>query len=392
MLERYEEMVERIPKDIQYLRENRNLYLYGNGSYAESMYQFCKKYGIHVKGVLVSKEYRADLEFHNIDIIEAEAFLEQIHEKISVIAGFKILYHQLLISRLANCSYVDKIYVLDGCSVLWNNDFKFPEPPIYLLDNYFEGLIKKDLSSEYFNENICLFTQTYDWLEDALSKRTMDDYLRGHIELLNFPMRELFEEKPGLVQNQYFDEEIISLTDREVFIDCGAYTGDTLESFASRVEKFSKYYALEPDERCFDRLCNVIRGVERRGKVIHIPMGSWKEKTELRFSIENACGEIAMDEGAKAISVDKIDNIIGLNEEKITFIKMDVEGSELFSLQGAEEVIKRDKPKLAICVYHKREDLITLPQYIKKLVPEYKLYLRCYFPYASELVLYAVCE
>lgn len=68
---------------------------------------------------------------------------------------------------------------------------------------------------------------------------------------------------------------------------------------------------------------------------------------------------------------------------------MDIEGSELRALMGSEETIKKYKPKLAICIYHKREDLITIPQYIKIIVPEYKLYLRAHFPYVSETVLYA---
>ena len=78
-------------------------------------------------------------------------------------------------------------------------------------------------------------------------------------------------------------------------------------------------------------------------------------------------------------------------EEKVSFIKMDIEGAELPALNGAEKIIQRHKPKLAVCVYHKREDLITIPQYIKSIVPEYKFYLRVHFPYASELVLYGVC-
>ena len=69
---------------------------------------------------------------------------------------------------------------------------------------------------------------------------------------------------------------------------------------------------------------------------------------------------------------------------------MDVEGAELESLKGAKKIIQRDKPKLAICIYHKPEDVITLPRYIKQLVPEYKLYLRSYSNADNEMVLYAV--
>lgn len=71
-------------------------------------------------------------------------------------------------------------------------------------------------------------------------------------------------------------------------------------------------------------------------------------------------------------------------------IKMDIEGSELKALKGAALTIKEHHPILAVCVYHKKEDLVTIPQYIKSLCPKYRLYLRNYSRYSQELVLYAV--
>ena len=71
-------------------------------------------------------------------------------------------------------------------------------------------------------------------------------------------------------------------------------------------------------------------------------------------------------------------------------IKLDVEGAELESLKGAEKTILRDKPKLAVCIYHKPEDLTQIPLYIKNLVPEYKLYIRHHSNRFTETVLYAV--
>jgi hypothetical protein len=71
---------------------------------------------------------------------------------------------------------------------------------------------------------------------------------------------------------------------------------------------------------------------------------------------------------------------------------MEIEGGELNALKGAARAKKKHKPKLAVCVYHKAEDLITIPQYIKSLGPEYKLYFRAHALGIIGSVLYAVCD
>ena len=84
-----------------------------------------------------------------------------------------------------------------------------------------------------------------------------------------------------------------------------------------------------------------------------------------------------------------IDEAVDPNN-RVTFIKMDIEGSELEALKGAQQTIQRDRPKLAICIYHKPEDMTDIPLYIKSLVPEYRLYVRHHSNRCSETVLYAV--
>ena len=87
----------------------------------------------------------------------------------------------------------------------------------------------------------------------------------------------------------------------------------------------------------------------------------------------------------KVCSFDNLD----VPDRNVSFVKMDIEGSERKALEGMKNTILKYKPKLAICVYHKFEDLWELPLYIKKLVPEYKLYIRNYTTYLDEIVLYA---
>lgn len=72
---------------------------------------------------------------------------------------------------------------------------------------------------------------------------------------------------------------------------------------------------------------------------------------KMKLKANEACSMIT-DNGDNEIEVDSIDRLI---DKEVTFIKMDLEGSEYEALLGAEKMIKRTKPKLAICVYHKPE-------------------------------------
>ncbi len=96
-----------------------------------------------------------------------------------------------------------------------------------------------------------------------------------------------------------------------------------------------------------------------------------------------------MEEGALQVETVTIDAV--LEGRPASFIKMDVEGAELRALHGAAATIRNHRPALAVCVYHKPEDLVTIPRFIKKLHPDYRLYIRGHSTLVTnELVLYAV--
>lgn len=88
------------------------------------------------------------------------------------------------------------------------------------------------------------------------------------------------------------------------------------------------------------------------------------------------------------VPVDSLDHLLG--DERVTYIKMDIEGAELNALKGGANIIEKYKPKLAISLYHKAEDIYEIPLYLKSLVPEYKFYIRHYTDLWEETVLYAV--
>ncbi len=182
---------------------------------------------------------------------------------------------------------------------------------------------------------------------------------------------------------QYFDKEILNFDENEVMIDCGAYNLETSVKFLEMVHS-GKVIAIEPDPTNFKKCEEVAANFQN---VTLYNCGVDYKKGKISFSSLGDEGSSISENGNAVVPVDSIDNIVG--NQKITFIKMDIEGMELRALQGAENTIKNNKPKLAICIYHKDEDLFEIPQYIKKLVPEYKLYIRHYSSWSYETVLYA---
>ena len=144
-------------------------------------------------------------------------------------------------------------------------------------------------------------------------------------------------------------------------------------------------YIWEPDGICRN-LCNAtLDEIETGYKVI--PKGLWDKPETLKFDMQgNSCSSVS-DEGTVTIEVDSIDNII---EEPVTFIKMDIESSEYQALLGAKNMITQHRPKLAIAVYHKPEDLWELPYLIYQLKSTYTFYLRHYSLDSNEIVLYAI--
>ncbi len=189
------------------------------------------------------------------------------------------------------------------------------------------------------------------------------------------------------MKDQYFDE-LLQFSEDEIFVDVGACNAETSRIFAEHCKgKYEKIYMYEADQKNYE-ICleNMKKFQLERTELSNI--GLWSEKTSLSFT-EGDGGKSKIEESASGtISVDTLDHLLG--EVPVTFLKMDIEGAEMEALKGAANCIKTHKPKLAICVYHKYEDLIDILAYIKFLVPEYKFYLRHYSNILVDTVLYAV--
>lgn len=187
------------------------------------------------------------------------------------------------------------------------------------------------------------------------------------------------------LENQYFDKDIIKFGDSEVFVDGGSYNFGTASILLEKCKSVKTIYAFEPDSTHWSNVDRGIRDSEFDG-AIFIKKGLWNDEALLSFESDMSESHIC-DNGPIEIPVTSIDQSI---DEPVTFIKMDIEGAELEALKGAKRHIVTDKPKLAVCVYHKPEDILAIPRYVLSLVPQYRLYLRHYSFSDNETVLYAV--
>jgi len=190
--------------------------------------------------------------------------------------------------------------------------------------------------------------------------------------------------------DQYFPG-LFSLTADECFVDCGSYTGDTIQSFISQPGSgFRKVIAFEADPENFDRLTSWVGTLEApvssRISTLNAAVGAKRDK--LRFRANGGGGARLAADGNIVVECIPIDDL--LFEAAPTFIKMDIEGAELDALEGARRLIRTHRPILSICAYHKQDDLWRIPLFIHSLVEDYRLFLRPHYSDGFDLVCYAI--
>jgi len=231
-------------------------------------------------------------------------------------------------------------------------------------------------------------------LADDKSRDVLYHVLLAHYEQDSKHFRLIFEDR------QYWCMGFLEHSKEHVFVDAGAYTGDTMEDFVRRTRgEFKEIISFEPTPDLkhqartradflikhwalpLDSIC-----------IMEAGLGDVDEKMPLimKDSDPNGAGNSFYDlveRTGDEVDVYTLDEF--METSPVTFIKADIEGYELNMLKGASKTIETYKPDLAICVYHKTPDLWEIPEYIRSLVPEYKLYLRHHHDEYSETVLYA---
>ena len=320
-------------------KDGKPIVVYGMGNASEKIIENIRRFGGEVSEVFASDEFVRGHSFLGYKVLKYSEVCKK-HKDFNVVVGF--------------ATHLDN--VLENIKKISLEHPTFaPDIPVAG-----DGLF----TVEYVKENEDKFDRVYNLLADDESKKV-------YLDILNFKISAKVEYLfNSFAEKELIYRDILKLSNDETIVDLGAYDGDTIREFTNFTKgKYRRIYALEPDEKNYKKL---IKSTENMENVIPYNMGAWNRQDILIFDKKAGRNSRLSSKGVP-VKVSDIDTLI---DDEITMIKMDIEGSELKAIEGCENTIKKYRPKLYICAYHRNEDLFALPLKILSIYDDYKIYFR----------------
>ena len=339
---------------------NKTIVMYGMGNGADKIIEVCESYGIVISDFFASDGFVRGQIFHGKRVMSFSEIKDKYgKDNIIVLVAFASSLPDVM-QKIADVASECETYI--------------PDVPVRGYNVFCD---------EFENEHKDDIEKAYRLLSDERSKevyRGVIEFRRsGKLDILNSTANERSEVMA----------ELLNFEGYRVAADIGAYNGDTAMELTELCPHIEKIIALEPDRRNFRKLSAY---AESEPRVIPVNVAAWNENATLIFD-DSGNRNAGLDEDGSSRRHAEVDAVAldSLLNEKVDYIKYDVEGAEKQAIEGTAETIKKYHPDLLISVYHRTEDLHELILQIHSIAPEYKLYLRRY-PYipAWDLNLYAI--
>ena len=333
--------------------------IYGMGNGADKIISVFERYGIEYSDVFASDGFVRGHMYRGKTVLSYSEACEK-YGSFHIVVSFG--------TRLPDV--MERIYSLEAKHMVYSLDVPVCDGEIFN-ENFFD-LHEKEL----FNARESLY--------DEKSKLIFDDIIRykltGKLCYLKSTACEEKEADSYLNYNKY-----------NVYVDLGAYTGDTIKKYSAMCNNLSEIFAFEPDVRNFKKLLKYSEECIHP-KIYAYNCAAFSHDTELRFASagnrnSSAASSSSFQHKTSLVVAKAPDNVV----RHADFIKFDVEGMEAEALNGCSRLIMECEPDLLVSMYHKSEDMYVLPLLVKKLNPNYALILRRlpYIP-AWDLNLYAI--
>lgn len=354
-----------IPKE---LRESK-VVLYGGGYTGRVIIDLFKQNNLAIEAIIDDDEGLQGEYVKGIPVISYSQFVSAYNPEKNIGVVLTSIYGKAILKKLN----------------------VFPELKIYeLFDWYSEIIGNKDwiiqIATDSEIENLkCQWNNIKSFWADEVSVRTLDGLIKYFDSKDLNDIAEICTD-----EEQYFIPEVVAAISQPLcVVDGGAYRGELLHSIQNNHLDIEKWYCFEPDQENYELLTSQAVRNKLGDRQECIKKGLWNKSGILYFQGGNATGSrIVPYETSEFVKVDTIDDYIG--DKKCNFIKMDIEGAELPALKGGIKVIKRERPILAICIYHSINDYYTIPSYLIKELENYKFYVRHHALICNETVLYCI--
>jgi FkbM family methyltransferase len=269
----------------------------------------------------------------------------------------------------------------------------------YLTEQIFreQYLQRKEYWDDVMSDNWQAIANVRSVFADDLSREIFDAAIAVRFKQ-DYARLDKYAQRPEYYPNGIIGFDCGKTEQAEVFVDCGAYDGGSVSDFIEHCPNYEYIYSFEPDPLQYVLAKAYLESKRIERCELH-NLDVWSGIGEIPFNSVSGGGSGIVDEltAYNKISTTNIvpvktidlDGLLYDCVHRPTYIKMDVEGAESAALKGAKKIIERDKPKLAVCVYHKPADIWEIPQWIMTCFPDYKFYLRQHAA-QTDTVLYAV--
>lgn len=312
--------------------------LYGMGNGADMVIEELEKRGLSFADIFAGDKFVRGQLFHGVKV-KTYAEICKKYSDFFVVMCFAVHNDETI-------DFVKKIAL--------EHPFVAPNVPIVN-----DGAFTREFIEEHDEE----FDFAYSLLADEESKSNF-------VSILNFKVSGKIEYLFAAEKDKDFIyKKILDVNKDDVFVDLGAYDGDTVNEFITAVGgEYKKVIAFEADEKNFKKLQKNTQDLEN---IELYNLAVWDKKETLFFEKKKGRNSKLSPDGTVEVQADSVDNII---KEDYTILKMDIEGSEEKAIEGAKKSIAQNNPKLYICAYHRNSDMYALPILVNKICPKYRFY------------------